>query len=304
MSTQLCLYAGSLVLPDGTSAPVQVPAGTKAYLLLFGRTPTTTGPGAGTLTASTVDVFTSTSSPWSAAGADCTLACSPTALAASDLAAGTSPGSTAGTFWHFLGTFDLPASGVVATDAATVVGLCGSAFATTGTCATRTTVTPGATGVQSQLTVVAGTSAAPEDIWLGGPLASYSGGALSLVATGHIVVPYWSHTEEGALSVDASLTSLGLSVPGDPPGTAQQPALVTSPQVLHPQNGATDPDYAKAITITGALLGQSFDFSLPGYTSLTLQVEPVQSPWYGQFYDNFQAVSAVPMTPAQMAAMP
>lgn len=303
--TSLCLAKGASVLPDNASTPVTVPADTEAYLLAFGHTPTATGFGTGSQNATTVDVYTSSSQDTVAAGG-CSIRCSPIALAAKEASSGSSPGvlpasGATGYHWRFLGTFDLPASGVIATDAETDIGSCGAAFLTANSCQTITPETPGATGILSSLTVVAGTLTSPADVYFDGPVVS-DGGTLGVVATGDVVLPYWSHPEEGALQIDADIAALGLDHRQDP----QASALVAYPAQLPPQSSPSDPNYASKLALSGTLAAPALDLELPGYaaTSYSPGSAATPPPWMGGFSASFRPAGVAPMTPAQLSAMP
>lgn len=224
-SDHLCLRAGA-TLTDVAGHQVTIPGGDDApvaYRVLPGGAPA----------AGTVRVLTAGSAPTE-----------PADLAAGVAAynAGTHPLSEPGGTWTDLGTFPAPATGALVTDATTYVGQC-TGFMPGGACAAVTT--------PFDLTVVAGTPAAPRTLVVAGPVNATDGAHLGLVATGHLSIAAYSHAAGADLELGAYLLSLG----GD--GTT----TVIS---------ATDPSLPGAtLRITGSLGAASIG-SLAGWQRVTV----------------------------------
>lgn len=179
MSTQLCLRAGATLTDAADDHVVVVPTGVVAYRLTFNADATLT-----------VDI----TGTWSD---------TPDAATARALyAAGGHPLSPVGATWSTLGTFAMPTTAVIATDARTLVGSCNAAVGGT-TCDTQSPATP--------VTVVAGTVSAPQELVVAGPVAGTAAAPLGLISTGSLVVPFWSHLPGADLSISAALYAAGNS---------------------------------------------------------------------------------------------
>lgn len=191
-SSALCLKAGTSVV-SSEGAQVTVPTAV-AWLLL----PNATAAG----DHDTVDVYYRSTPFTTPACGNCNLrnASEPS------LAASNHPGQIAA--WTKLATLHLPASGYIGTDATTHIGLCGSGFTATGTCARWGTGEHSGVRISEHLTVVAGTVQRPRDVYLSGPVTA-AGGRLGVIATGDVKLPYWSTTEGGSLTVEADIVVLG-----------------------------------------------------------------------------------------------
>jgi hypothetical protein len=205
-SSELCLREGQGLMTTSGSV-VAIPTSLNGYLLLPGANAGGTSNGA-----RTVDIYTYTDTSGatpngtlpSSAG-NCAITCS-----LPGQAAGSSPGLLG--YWSLLGTFWLPESGIISTDADTVVGLCGVAFSTNASC----TSAPASVG---GFTIIAGTPSQPHDLYVGGSTPNYTNN-VAFEATGDVVFPYWDHAKAASLTtnvfsdksvvfVDASLLALG-----------------------------------------------------------------------------------------------
>ena len=198
-ATSLCITPGAeLLAADDTT--FTVPDQTTAVLLIF------------TEEEDTVAVYTRTGS--SSYPTSCLSPCDLAAASLASLSAGTHPGGM--NHWALAGTAALPVSGVIGSSVDTVVSLCGSEFATAAACAARTGTlpTPGMT-VPAPVTVVAGSTTAPADITIGGPLALADGASFGAVATGQIVLPYWARPQAQNLDVTGSFFALGMATADD-----------------------------------------------------------------------------------------
>lgn len=213
--SSLCLHAGHVL--TSTTGTVTVPS-VQTWLLLPGATTAQAG--------RTLDVYYQLD-PAAVPGSSCS-GCNLRALSSDAVNENTHPGIIGS--WTKLGTFLLPSSGVLATDATTHIGLCGQAFLNEGSCAVwGTGTTPGVT-TTSALTVLAGSVSDPADVYLSGPVHATTG-RLGVLATGDVYVPYWAMTRSGDLTIDVDLTILGssnhaplasfpLSAPGSSSNTA------------------------------------------------------------------------------------
>ena len=202
-TTSLCLHAGTSVRTTG-NVLVTVPL-TDQWLVIPNGTAASSE-----LASSTVDVYYATNALYAAGESSCS-GCDLMALVADQLdperedgPLPAHPGFTSS--WTKLGTFNLPSSGVIATDATTSYGFCGDGFTGAG-CATWGTATSGARATEA-FTLIAGSIDRPANIYLAGSVAASSTHRPTLIATGRIVVPYWSRVPGGNLSVTADLISL------------------------------------------------------------------------------------------------
>jgi hypothetical protein len=261
-ASSLCLAAGAQVMPaagTGGGSLLTVPK-SAAYLLIFG------GPTA----PDTVDVYAASSAP-NATG-DCAITCDLPALAAGDVAAGTHPGGGVGarTVWGAkLGTFRLPTTGVITADADVYLSQCTTFTTAGGTCPSLNGSPEPGMQVGRSVTVVAGSADAPHDVYLSGPVTAAGNARLGVVATGSVVVPYWSRPAGGSLRVDAALVALGL----DHDGTTA--ALRSLPAELPPAGGPADPSYAQSLVIRGSVAAPDLDLtSLAGFRAVALQADP------------------------------
>lgn len=266
-SASLCLTAGEQ-FPLSGGGTALVPETTTAYLLLPGASGV---PG-------TVDVYAADSVPTPVASS-CAVSCDPRALARASVAAGTHPGTSAWWSPRRLGTAALPAGGVVATDAVTWLGLCsatasGSPATDTGwlgssTCDTVTPATPGATGVERSFTLVAGTPSRPADVVVAGPLRTVGSARLAVVATGDVVLPYWSRPSGGDLRVDAAAIAAGAGHSD----SVTRTAVRTVPPANSLSSGVLD--------WRGSLVASAVNLTLNGFASVTWTPVTGQTPWAG-----------------------
>lgn len=114
-------------------------------------------------------------------------------------AAGTHPLAPNGATWNDLGTFNLPATGAIRTDATTYVGACPAAVGGTGC---------DPTGPGVPVTVIAGTTHTPQDLIVAGPITRTPNAPVGLVAAGTVDVPFYTHLPGGDLTLGAHLFGL------------------------------------------------------------------------------------------------
>lgn len=179
---ELCLAPG-VVLVDRNGIEVAIPADTKSFAVR----PTTDGG------VTYLEVFSSTRQV--KGRIECLLRCSLPSLAAPAVADATGhPAVLNSGWWTPLGEFQLPEAGVVYTAGDLVVGGCGAAFVSAdSSCETVSFDTP--------LTLLAGTTTNPQDIWIGGPIGGE--GVVGLIATGGVRIPFWARPPGGDLDVKA-----------------------------------------------------------------------------------------------------
>jgi hypothetical protein len=193
-SSHLCLKAGVTLL-NASSQSVQAPNNVAAWLLMPGKS-----------SENSIDVYLKTAvgdlaDSCSSATPNCSLA---------GLAEETLGHPSRLESWTLLGSFELPSSGLIYTDTATHLSLCGSGFSTAnGTCDAYRTTTPGLT-LTHDLTLVVGSSSDPADLYLTGPISSPSSD-LGLAVSGDLILPYWSRPVRGNMTIDADIMVLGRS---------------------------------------------------------------------------------------------
>lgn len=267
----VCLVAGQ-TLEDATGTSVTVPSGTDAYLLMF----------TGTTQEPTVGVYRASGPPPTIG--DCLGACDVYELARADFTAGLSPASPpsgpAG-LWVKLGTFPMPISGVLVADADIYVGQCPASL---GTAAQGC----GPSVPLANLTVLAGTPESPADVIIGAPIETAA--ALGLVATGSVVVPFYSHPKGQDLSVDAHLVSLGY-------GWQAAPAIRAVPG--HPLTGPAA-TIGATLALTGGVAGLDVNLALPGWADVVLSPGDQRPPWVPGFTGAWNLTSSVPLTAPQV----
>lgn len=215
-SSSLCLSAGYAVRTSSGSN-ITAPAASQWLLI-----PNATASGTG-MTSETVDVYYVTGETFAAGASNCS-GCDLAAAVDDQLDPEREDGPLPphpgfSSTWTMLGTFDLPASGVIYTDADTSFGHCGGGFRD-GTCTTwGSSPQPGARVTES-FTLVAGSLDSPANVYLAGPVSAGNGARPTLLATGRIIVPYWSRPAGGSLSVTADLVTLSSSSISTLPVTA------------------------------------------------------------------------------------
>lgn len=266
-ASQLCLRAGEVLPTSSWSAAspqtVTVPSGVTAYMLL------TDSPSAGSVKvySTTAELDLSSTSP---------LLCSPRPTCAAALMnAGSHPGQAS--FWatgeaSLLGTFKLPASGVVFADADVYLGVCSSArneYALSEVCSVQSGDEPGMT-ISSPLSVVAGTLADPHDVIINSTIHVRSPGALAAVATDRVVFPYWLSGRGSQAVVATHLLGVGLNSSGS--SSATFPAT------------AAEADRFASLVVNGSLIGRDITLGNGLASSVTYKHSPDSrngAPWFG-----------------------
>ena len=281
-SSSLCLTSGAqLRLADDST--VTAPNDVRSWLLL---------PGVGG--ANSVQVRYSTQRPKFASQCPTTAPCDLPTLAGPEVAVGSHPG--AASHWTTLGSFPLPASGVLATDADTHIGLCTS-FQTPGAaCATHSGTAPGAR-VDRAMTVLVGTTSVPKDLYLSGPIQVGATGSLAVVSSGSTFIPYWARASDTDLHLAVDVTALGLGEPSGPP-------IRSLPSTLAAATGSTDPSWANKLTIAGSLSSRFVDLAFPGFRTRAVDGPAAQgairSPWNEHGSSVWERGTSVRITGAQV----
>jgi hypothetical protein len=286
MSSQLCLVSNTnLINQSGTS--VTAPTDPGAYLLLFGTGGT-----------ATVQVYYHVSGV--AIPEQCLIRCDSSALASGEVAANATPGTIG--YWTSLGVFNLPASGLIATDAPTYAGLCGSAFATAGaSCAQVSGSQPGMQ-IATPVTVVAGTPSAPENVYLAGPILSSGSARLGIVATGDIIIPNFAQAPGTSLTIDAGLTALGLGQPN------QQRSAIREMAAGSVNPTPAGPSTAQTLTINGAVIAPELDLAdLPNYANVSIVSDPAfvraPPPYWPGFGGSWEQMQAAQLSVGQVSSV-
>ncbi len=286
LSSELCLVSNTkLVNQGGTS--VSTPTTPGAYLLLFGTGGTTT-----------VQVYYHASGV--AVPEQCLIRCDSTALASGEVAANATPGTIG--YWTSLGVFNLPASGVIATDAPTYVGLCGSAFTTAGTACTDVSGSQAGMQIATPVTVVAGTPSSPEDVYLSGPILSSGSSRLGIVATGDILIPTFAQAPGTSLTVDAGLIALGLGQPNQQRSAIKQ---IAAGSVAPTPAG---PSTAAALTINGAVVAPELDLAdLSNYANVSVLSDPAfvrdPPPYWPGFGGSWEELQSTQLSAGQVSSV-
>lgn len=284
-AASLCFTEGaSLVDVNGVTATV--PAGTRSYLLLAGES-------------GQPDEITVYASEMQMADESCLLRCSLTSLSSAQ--AGDHPGFI-GSWGSPLGVFRLPHSGLVFFDADTHVGLCGSGFtSSTGSCTTVSGDEPGM-AVTRSFTVVTGTESEPADVFLSGPIVATGSHRLAVIASGSVLVPYWSRPPGGALSVDVAAVALGYGI-----DALTVPAFRAFPSTMDAPMENGDPNYAQSLDIRGSVIAPTVDLSLAGFVSVSLHsdliLQRTPPPHLSGFDLGVQRVSLRSLTAEELAAL-
>jgi hypothetical protein len=144
--------------------------------------------------------------------------------------------------------------GVIATNRDVHIGLCGSAFASGGTCTAHDGV-DGLT-VAADLTVVAGNLLETADVYLSGPIGVDAGRSFGVVATGNVYLPYWARPAGGTAVLAGSYTALGLGRSG--------PNVATIPS-----SGVSSGNLAVQLTVDGGFTAPTIDLTFPLYRSVS-----------------------------------
>lgn len=150
--------------------------------------------------------------------------------------------------WTELGVFPLPAHGLVATDALTVLGHCDESA---GVCRDWDGDSVPGSRVDSSFTLLVGSASSPADLYVGGPLRAGTG-RVGAVVGGVVRFPLEATPSGVALPVDLSVAALGRpgSVSVASSGSGSRPSLAW----------------------TGGLLLADFSADLSGFSSVSFTV--------------------------------
>ncbi len=162
--------------------------------------------------------------------------------------------------WWPVASNTVPESGIIWFDRDVQIGFCGNSFYSTGAgCAPQT--------LTKHVRVGAGTANQPRSAYIGTSVYE-STGSLSIVATGSAIFPWYAATPAGVHAVTADIFALGYDSPTS--------AIRTQPTSLSnwPADPATpyaDEDLVSgSLTFTGALVGESIDFTFHTYESVSV----------------------------------
>lgn len=232
--SSLCLKRGaSIRLANGQSAAI--PLTTERYLLWFSNEQVSVYTGA------SIDAAPVSGSLMSGS--------------TSPIASSSHPGGIG--FWRLLGAANLPTSGVITSDVDVHLGICDGFL--NGTCSGPS----GATAMQAAVpvTVIAGSGLAPADVWVNGPISG-GAGRISALAFGYAVFPYWAKPSGGDLTVDLSVTALGVGL--SPSGGSAAAPVQAYPAVTPGGNSSSG-----TLTLTGTIAARELDLRSFGLFSQT-----------------------------------
>ena len=319
VASSLCLTPGATVV-SAAGTNLTVPSNAAAFLLL-------TNPGAKTVT-----VYYSTTLP-QPDYQDCVVnyGCDLGTEASADYQAmltngvvakpGTNPGIFP--FWTtspngLVGTLALPQTGLIFSSKSTYLSACSTAsnplaFSQTDSgaydavCPSINGATSPGMDVDYSMTVIAGTTSTPADIWISGSINTGAGVSFGAVASGSIYLPYWSHTPGQTSAADLNLSgaysALGL---GTDPTTAA--TIVPYPSYSYIDTSTASPNnQAGALNVTGSLAALNFDLSFQGeFSAVTTnwlsQFATAAPPYFTDFSGNWVLESQSVLTPQQGCA--
>jgi len=307
-ASSLCLIAGNTIL-TGPAATATVPAGTQAYLVILN--------GA----AKTVSIWATTANPTTGLDTACTTAaCDLLTQGATDTTNNTSPGVLS--YWSqapatLIGSnIPLPQTGVIFADHDVYLGTCSAGtddpFTTpNGVCPALPGSAVAGMYVGNNVTLIAGhvvnnsglyspdyTSGA--NVYLGSSVTTASSASFGVIASGSLVLPYWSHSPgtsaNSSQTLDGAYVALGIGV--DP--------SVASPLTSFPAYvDTTNADnVASQLFINGSLAAPDINLTLPLFGALSLagesQLNSSPPPYFTDFSGNWFQVSSAPLTAAEV----
>lgn len=303
LSIHMCLRPGE-TLVDTEGVTKSIPADAKDFLLI----PRVEGAG-GPDPHQVIDVY-ATSRPKDFVQ-DCIVRCSLPVLAAPEAAEGTHMGvidywtdTSAGSV--FVGTFYPPASGVIHVAGDTAIALCGRFTDASLACFGKDDPQNWRAEILSSLTILAGTLQSPKDIYLSGPIELFDDpalpippGRLGLIATGRVLLPYWSRPPEGDLRIDASLLALGR---GRRYTTAPtRGAFQSLPARVHVGYQGDESNQGGRLVITGSLASDAVDLSTNLFEQISVATDPrlisEPPPFFPSFTSNWRVNSTTELTP-------
>lgn len=298
----MCLVPGA-VLTDVNNVPRTVPSTTRSVMLVF-EDSNLAAVGVG----ERIAVYTSDARPDLSDNSP--LACGSSSTCSLyevqyDLGQQRDPGRRE--FWkdptigsRYLGTFNVPASGVVQAAADVYFGYCSTQVPLSGdthewlagaNCVPNSTnptaADPGPTSmrdpgltVSSRLTVVAGTFAEPRDLVVNAPINATDTASVALVGTARVLLPYWTHAPDALFRVDAHLFGAGAGrlFAGESvssfPSSDRYPSAAASPDAWSTELG-----------VRGSITGRQLRTGLAGFDKVTWRYSPGDAsgaaPWFG-----------------------
>jgi hypothetical protein len=296
--SSLCLEGGASV-PLNANTSVKIPTNVTAYLLIFN--------GAASSGPDTVSVYYSVS-PIDADQNCQTTTCDFVTQGQAD--AGESPLTNPGilAYWtpNELGTFNLPADGLISTDQDTYLSACSSgdtaSFAVLN--ATCPTLSGSAAGmlINDNITVVAGTATTPANVYVDGSIHVTTGDTFGVIASGSLYLPYWAHTPGATTeTLDGSYVALGKGVDQGVSAIQSYPSAVGS--------DATNPDdTAGNLNLVGSLATPDLSLTLPFsyFANINLSssstLVTTAPPYYTNFNGTWDLAGTVTLDPATLVA--
>jgi len=209
-TSTLCVIPGGYIRTTSNTT-VQVPGTTGSVLFI----PSVSG-------ANTIDIYTHTgnfdpsSDPVNLASS-CSTDCN--TAARTQTQAGNNPGGLS--YWSKLSTSYLPASGLVGSSITSFLGLCNGTYngststgflSSTGTCSVWSGSSQGVE-VAKPFTLVVGSSAAPVDLYISGPINNLGNNRAGAIVSGDVLIPYWARPASSSynLNIDLSMLVVGRS---------------------------------------------------------------------------------------------
>lgn len=111
--------------------------------------------------------------------------------------------------WSYLGSFNIPSSGIIYSEHDLYIGNCGeSAFTNVGNCDTIDDIATSGIEPDNKYIFIAGSIYRPKDIYISGPINEGSG-SISLFSSGSIFIPYFASASSNLLKINADIISLG-----------------------------------------------------------------------------------------------
>jgi hypothetical protein len=270
--SSLCLERGTFLV-NTSGNQTAIPTNTAAYMITFGGT-----------SSSTINIYESTVNTYPAG--QCSIFCASNTLTNNEATSGSTNPLALLSHWTFVGTFNYPATGIIATDAPTYIGYCGSNFDIANTsCSTISGANPGMV-VTQPITVIAGSTSSPQNIYIDSPInLTGSNDNLGLVATNNIVLTSWATPPGSQLTIDAGLMALGL---GDPVNT---PSFIQNTPNPAPPIAGSAPNYLGGpLVIKGVLISPNLDISsINSYEKISFTADPAftaSPPPYWPGFDN------------------
>lgn len=113
------------------------------------------------------------------------------------------------TNWTFLGSFNIPYSGIIYSDFDLYLGLCGpGGLTSTGSCDTSDDIVYSGLEPDNNYIFMAGSISKPKDIYITAPI-NEGDGNVTIFSSGSIYIPFWASASDNLLKIYADILSLG-----------------------------------------------------------------------------------------------